>query len=163
MKGNKEMKFCTSCGSQIPDDANVCPNCGTPVNENVNPICAPDPYDHTSEFDKKDISDNKVVAMLPYLLDIPGLIIAILLTGTSKYVTFHVRTMLKYKVVDTLLFIIDAVLCITFIVPTLAYICLSITSVCLIIVFVLKIISFFQVCSGKAKDPAIIRSLNFLK
>lgn len=23
--------FCTSCGSQVPDDANVCPNCGKPL------------------------------------------------------------------------------------------------------------------------------------
>ncbi|MGN1204877.1 MAG: zinc-ribbon domain-containing protein, partial [Lachnospiraceae bacterium] len=23
--------FCGNCGNQVPDGANVCPNCGTPV------------------------------------------------------------------------------------------------------------------------------------
>ena len=31
------------------------------------------------------------------------------------------------------------------------------------ILLVLRIISFFQICSGKAKEPAIIRSLGFLR
>ena len=35
--------------------------------------------------------------------------------------------------------------------------------VALAIVLVLKVICFFQICSGKAKEPAIIRSLGFLK
>ncbi len=26
-------KFCTSCGTQLPDGANVCPQCGAPVND----------------------------------------------------------------------------------------------------------------------------------
>ena len=40
----------------------------------------------------------------------------------------------------------------------------SITSCILIVVLtVIELICFFQVCSGKAKEPAIIRSLNFLK
>lgn len=33
----------------------------------------------------------------------------------------------------------------------------------MIILLVLRIISFFQICSGKAKEPAIIRSLGFLR
>ena len=31
------------------------------------------------------------------------------------------------------------------------------------IFLVLRVICFFQICSGKAKEPAIIRSLGFLK
>lgn len=31
------------------------------------------------------------------------------------------------------------------------------------IIWVIKIISFFQICSGKAKEPAIIRSFGFLR
>ena len=31
------------------------------------------------------------------------------------------------------------------------------------IVLVLKVICFFQICNGKAKEPAIIRGLGFLK
>ena len=49
-----------------------------------------------------------------------------------------------------------ALLCWTIIVPIVG-------GVCLAIVLVLKVICFFQICSGKAKEPAIIRSLGFLK
>ena len=146
------MKFCPKCGTQCDDNAFVCPVCNEP-------LAAPstlDPNDHTAEFDPKDISDNKVVAMLPYLLSIAGLIIAILLAGTSDYVKFHVRTALKFTVVETLLGIIALVLCWTIIVPIAA-------GVCLIIILVLRIIAFFQICNGKAKDPAILSGLGLLK
>ena len=36
-------------------------------------------------------------------------------------------------------------------------------AVCIAILFVVRIICFFQVCSGKAKDAAIIGKLPFLK
>ena len=152
------MKFCSNCGTQLPDEAKVCTNCGTPL---ATPYAQPvqpmvNEFDHTAEFDPKDISDNKVIAMLPYLLGAIGLIIAILLARTSKYVAFHVRTALKYMVVNVLLGIVTVVLCWTIIVPIAGAICMCIVSV-------LQIISFFQVCMGKAKDPAIIRSLGFLK
>ncbi len=149
------MKFCTKCGTQCEDIAKVCTNCGNPFN--VAPAAAPvivaDPKDHTHEYDAKDISDNKVIAMLPYLLGPIGLIIAILMTGTSKYVQFHVRTALKFTVIEALLVFVN-------IVPILGQIAYIVgVGICL----VLRIIAFFQICSGKAKDPAIISGLGFLK
>jgi len=146
------MKFCTKCGTQCEDNANVCSNCGTAF---AAPVAAPaiDPKDHTAEFDKKDISDNKVIAMLPYLLPVFGLIIAILMASTSKYVQFHVRTVLKFTVVESLLIFVNIIP----LLGQLAYV------VGVIICAVLRIIAFFQICGGKAKDPAIIGSLGFLK
>ena len=91
--------------------------------------------------------------MLPYLMGAMGLIIAILLANTSKYVSFHVRTALKFTVVETLLAFV-------MIIPFLGWIAYS---VCVTICLVLRIIAFFQVCKGKAKDPAIIGGLGFLK
>ncbi len=148
------MKFCTKCGTQCIDEANVCTNCGYAF---TTPNAAVvDENDHTAEFDAKDISDNKVVAMLPYLMGPVGLIIAILMANTSKYVQFHVRTALKYLVVTTLIGLISALLCWTFIVPIVG-------GIAMVVIAVLQIISFIQVCQGKAKDPAIISSLKFLK
>ena len=49
------MKFCTKCGTQCEDNANVCQNCGTAFV--TAPVAAVDPSDHTAEFDPKDISD----------------------------------------------------------------------------------------------------------
>ena len=146
------MKFCTKCGTQCEDNANVCSNCGTAFAAPA-AVVAFDPKDHTAEFDKKDISDNKVIAMLPYVLPVFGLIIAILMASTSKYVQFHVRTVLKFTVIEALLVFVN-------IIPVLGQIAYV---VCTIICAVLRIIAFFQICGGKAKDPAIISSLGFLK
>jgi len=143
------MKYCSKCGAQCDDNATACPNCEAVFTAPA----AADNNDHTAEFDPKDISDNKVVAMLPYLLGPLGLIIALLMTNTSKYVTFHIRTALKFTVVETLLVFVN-------IIPVLGQIAYVVG---MLICIVLRIIAFFQICNGKAKDPAIISNLGFLK
>lgn len=148
--------FCTSCGTQfgaVPPQQNAVPPQQNAVPPQ--PAFAPayDPYDHTAEFDPKDISDNKVFAMLCYLMDFVGIIIALLATHSSKYTMFHVRQALKITVVSILsVFVI--------IIPILGWIAFPILQ---IILWVIKIISFFQICSGKAKEPAIVRSFGFLR
>ena len=157
------MKYCPKCGAQMEDNALFCPNCGNNAQPNGSPNQAPvyaapepDPFDHTGEFDAKDISENKVLCMLVYLMGAIGIIYALLAGKDSKYVAFHVRQALKFEVVTILLAIVMALLFWTIIVPIVG-------GVCLAIVLVLKVICFFQICSGKAKEPAIIRSLGFLK
>ena len=157
------MKYCPKCGAQMEDNALFCPNCGNNAQPNGSPNQAPvyaapepDPFDHTGEFDAKDISENKVLCMLVYLMGAIGIIYALLAGKDSKYVAFHVRQALKFEVITILLGIVMALLFWTIIVPIVG-------GVCLAIVLVLKVICFFQICSGKAKEPAIIRSLGFLK
>ncbi len=151
------MKFCPNCGTQMEDNAAFCPKCGVQPNAAPNVTYAPvDPYDHTAEFDPQDISDNKVYAMLVYLMGTIGIIIALLAAQSSRFVAFHVRQALKIVAVNLLMGIISAVLIWTFIVPIAA-------GVMAVVFWVIKIICFFQVCSGKAKEPAIIRSLGFMK
>ena len=94
--------------------------------------------------------------MLVYLFGAIGIIIAMLSAKDSAYVNFHVRQAIKFMIVEVLISLITALTFWTFIVPILA-------GIALIVLVVLEIICFFQVCSGKAKEPAIIRSLNFLK
>lgn len=160
------MKICPVCNNSIPDDAEFCGNCGTkvvaqqsaytiPPQQAYTPNYAPN-YDHTAEFDAKDISDNKVIAMLVYLLGPVGVIIALLVGNDSPYAAFHVRQALKITVVNTLLTLITTLLCWTIIVPFAA-------SLLILALTVIKFICFFQVCNGKAEEPAIIRNLNFLK
>lgn len=115
-----------------------------------------DPYDHTAEYSPKDISDNKVIAILVYLMGTIGIIIALLASKESPYVALHLRQGLKFLAVEVLVGIVSAVLFFTLIVPIAG-------GIFLIVLWVIKIICFFQICSGKAKEPAIIRSLGFLK
>ena len=115
-----------------------------------------DPYDHTSEFTAKDISDNKVIAMLVYLMGTVGIIIALLASKDSPYLSFHVRQALKFTVLEVLTGIITLLLFWTFIVPIAA-------GIFGIVLFVCKIIAFFSICKGNAKEPYVVRSFNFLK
>lgn len=162
------MKTCPNCHAQLDDNAIFCTACGTqfganqqgavPPQQNAVPPQAAyvppyNPYDHTAEFDPKDISDNKVFAMLCYLMGFVGIIVALLATNSSKYAMFHVRQALKIEVASILsVFVL--------IIPFLGWFAFPILQA---ILLVIKVISFFQICSGKAKEPAIIRSFGFLR
>lgn len=178
------LAFCMNCGTQLPAAqpapapapvaqaiqtppvTPVAPPPAAQFNNQVPPQNGPygnmqsapvfDPYDHTAEFTPKDISDNKVISMLVYLMGAIGIVIALLAANSSPYAAFHVRQALKFTVVTILLAIVTAVLCWTIIVPIVA----GITALALLVV---KIICFFQICKGKAVEPYIIRSLTFLK
>ena len=178
------MKICPKCNSQLADDAVFCTTCGAqlgdfaqepqpnfqdqPQNQqfnqqqNQNPYYAQpvapmyDPFDHTAEFDAKDISDNKVFAMAAYLLGLLGVIIALLASHDSKFARFHVNQALKFTIINILVMICAVVLCWTIIVPIAA-------GIMYLVILVIEIICFFQVCSGKAKEAPILRSLKFLK
>ena len=172
------MAFCPNCGAQVPDGTTVCPQCGAPIPAQGQPQGqpqqgqpqpnfqqpgyqqppymyqqAPDPKDHTAEYDPKDISDNKVFAMSAYLLGTLGTIIALLAAQKSPYAMFHVRQALKISMCEILLVIIA-------IIPVVGWI---FSGVCTIILMVVRIILFFNVCHGKAKDAPIVGSLGFMK
>ncbi len=152
------MKFCPNCGSPVEEGAATCSNCGNPLTLQTEPAPAPyvDPMDHTGEFDAADVSDNKVIAMLPYILGVVGLIIALLARTDSPYANFHVRQYLKICVCEAIIAICSAVLCWTLIVPLAG-------GICVIILLVVRVICFFQICKGQAKEPAIVGKLGFLK
>ena len=63
---------------------------------------------------------------------------------------------LKFTVISCLSLIVTGLLFWTLIVPI-------VVGVLNIILFVVRIICFFSICSGKAKEPPIIRSFGFLR
>ena len=160
------MKLCPKCNMQLEDSAAFCTNCGTQFIPNATVPQQPyvyaephrytDPADHTAEFDAQDISDNKVFAILPYLMSFIGIVIALLAIRDSKFAMFHIRQALKIEVCSILVSLLAVVLFFTFIVPIAA-------GVCAVILFVVRIICFFRACSGKAIDAPIVGKFNFLK
>ena len=155
------MAFCPKCGNQIPDDCKFCAACGAQLDANAQPapnVIPPmvDPADHTAEFTKEDISQNKIMAMAAYILGTVGIIIALLAAPQSPYAAFHSRQALKLDILTILLSLVTAVLSWTFIVPIFA-------GIAALVLLVIRIICFFQVCSGKAKDAAIVGALPFFK
>ena len=164
------MKFCPKCGAQQEDSAAVCSQCGTPFGAPMGapmgqpmaqpmgapmgyaPV-APPVFDHTADFDPKEISEGKVYALAIYLIPIFGVLIALIGATGNKFTNFHVRTWLKLQVVTALATIVG-------IIPVLGWI---VAGIWVLINFVLVLICFFNVCNGKAIDPPIIRNLGFLK
>ncbi len=154
------MKICHNCGTQLDDTVAFCVNCGYSFSGQPAPAPMPapviDPADHTAEFDPADVSENKIFAMLVYLMGIFGVIVSVLAAKDSHYVAFHTRQAIKFVVVESLVVIAAVLLAITFIVPIAA-------AIFLVVLEVLQIVAFFQVCKGEAKEPAIIKDLKFLK
>ena len=149
------MKTCSKCNLTFADDVNHCTQCGSPLAaaSAASQFTAP-PANHTASFTPEDISENKVLAMIPYLMGWIGILITLLAAGSSAYAGFHVRQALKIQVCSTLVMIIGAII------PVLGWIAIGIFSV---VVLVLNIICFFSVCKGEAKEPPIIANVKFLK
>lgn len=149
------MKFCPSCGTQCDDMSNNCPKCGAPIGGAVPAYAAPaaNPGDHTAQFSAQDISENKCYAVLCYLFGIIGIIAAAICAKESPYVKFHMAWALRLVIATGLAGIAT-------IVPIIGWIA---GPICVLICTILQIIATFQVFGNKAKEPAIIRNLNFLK
>ncbi|MBE6542476.1 MAG: zinc ribbon domain-containing protein [Ruminococcaceae bacterium] len=141
------MKSCPNCHLNYDDTVSICAQCGTTL------TYVADSTDHTARFTKEDISSNKVLAMIPYLMGWVGIIIALLASGTSEYASFHVKQALKIQVVTILSVLLN-------IVPLLGTIAFGILGV---VLFVVNIICFVNVCKGLAKEPLIVSSIPFLK
>ena len=138
----------TTGGNQ--NQQNFAPNGGQAYYQPV------DIYDHTAEFDAKDVSENKVIAMLVYLMGTVGIILALLASNTSRYAAFHVRQALKFTVIELLLGLVTLLLFWTILVPIAA-------AIMIFVLWVVRIICFFQICGGKAKEPYIVRNFKFLR
>ncbi len=117
------------------------------------PYVAYDPKDHTSEFDPKDIADNKIFAVVPYLFSFVVGIIAGIYVSESQFVKFHIKNAIRLDIASILVALL-------FIIPVLGWIA---GGILIAILFVVKIIAIVQVFSGKAKELPIISSIRFLK
>lgn len=167
------MKNCPNCHNQAKDEALFCPVCGTmldvipqpepeyfqpaqqPVPVSMPIIVAPNIHDHTDDYGAEDIRENKLSCMCAYLLNVVGVIIALLMSPSSDYAKFHIRQSLKLTILEALIAIASAILCWTFLVPILGL-------VALVILSILRLICFIDICKGRAKDAPILRELKFL-
>lgn len=183
------MKMCPNCRSQVNDEAVYCPVCGTgigiapqyvqqsaprneprfqPAESNQQPVYVPpvpyaDPYDHTDDFDAQDISENKVLAMLCYLLGPLGILMAQLAAGKSSYAAFHIKQAMKLTVAEILALLVLALGGYLLWELRLRMLMLFVVPVGLLGLVALHLVCFFLVTKGKAKEVYIVRNLKFLK
>ena len=113
-------------------------------------------YDHSSEFDSKDVSENKLYAALMYVTNLFGIAIALLADKDSPYLKFHIKQVLKLQLTITILAALTAILAWTVIVPTAGAIALA-------VLFIINIICFVNVLRNKSIEPSIVRDLKFLQ
>lgn len=172
------MIICPKCGTQMNEGTAFCKNCGTPLNTTgVQPQMGMNQqgyqqpmmnlFDHTAEFSAKDVSDNKVIAMLPYLFSWIGVLFVLLASKESPYASFHVRQYLKILVTKAVLGLLSIACVLVMIIPFLGWVIGGIGLLCIfvmkIILFVVTIMGFINVCKGTAIELPVVRSLNFLK
>lgn len=111
--------------------------------------------DFTSDFDEKDIAENKIFAMSVYALSVVGIIIALLAAGDSAFVRFHVKEALKISILEIVTSIVTLILFWTVIVPVLG-------GIIALLMTIARVIGFVNVCKGKAIRAFVVRDINFL-
>jgi uncharacterized membrane protein len=154
------MKTCPNCGALSDENVKYCPTCGVPATAEAparpNAPVSGDPYDHTHEFDPRDIADNKLYGILVYAASLLGIIVALLAVPRSPYVSFHIRQSLKLMITSVIIGFVTVVLAWTLIVPFVG-------GIALIIILVVYVICFVRACKGQAIEAPIVRGIGFLK
>jgi uncharacterized membrane protein len=111
--------------------------------------------DFTSNFDEKDIAENKIFAMSVYALSVVGIVIALLAAGNSAFVRFHVKEALKISILEIVTSIVTLILFWTVIVPVLG-------GIIALLMTIARVIGFVNVCKGKAIRAFVVRDIDFL-
>ena len=153
------MANCVKCNAELAEGAKFCPACG--ANQAAQPQAEPDladkimginnTADTTADYDKKDIEDNKFMAILAYI----GLLFLVPLFAAkeSKFAQFHTNQ-------GILLFIVGIAGAIIALLPIIGWILAPVISLATLALTILGIVN---VCQGKAKELPIIGKYKILK
>jgi len=179
------MAFCKNCGTQMDDSTKFCPSCGTgteptapqqPTQQQTQqpqyqqaPPTPPNNFsdmlntpDTTSQYDPKDMADNKTMAILSYILFFVPLLMG--LHKTSPFVKFHANQ-------GTVLFIAAALYGVAYGILTAILIFIPIIGWLIIMLLGLASLLFLGLCimgiinavNGQAKQLPVIGKFNIIK
>lgn len=164
------MANCVKCNAELEDGVKFCTACGTnqetgeqPQAQQAQPQKQAEPdladkimglnntADTTADYDKKDIEDNKFMAILAYI----GILFLIPLFAAkeSKFAKFHTNQGIILCIVGVAGGIIG-------IIPILGTIVSAVVGLATTVLMVLGIVN---VCQGKAKELPIIGKYKILK
>lgn len=187
------MAFCTNCGKELKETDKFCPFCGKAVeqpakNTQENTYYAPvgndfgdkiNEYAHTEdktyEFDRMDISDNKVFALLSYIGIL--VLVPIIAAPNSKFARFHANQGLALFIGEVAYGIFRAVLLGVFkmlfgvntnffVNPFISIVynaMNAVTGLFSLVFLVFAIIGIINAAQGKAKELPIISKIKILK
>ncbi len=155
------MLTCKQCGTQVEDNIKYCTNCGAPIEAPVEQASAPavdlsakltelnNTADTTAEYDAQDIEQNKVMALLAYII----FLIPLLAAKESKFARFHTN--------QGLVLFIGAILSsVITVIPIIGWIIAPIAG---LLITVFAILGIVNALGGKAKELPIIGKFKILK
>ncbi len=178
------MMICEKCKTEITDDIQFCPNCGanldaptskptSSASDAINKLN--DTSDTTSEYDSKDISENKVMALLSYL----GILFVIPLFAApkSKFARFHANQGLilcisgiAYSIINSILMsILNSIFrgywngYLTYTRGPIHGFLSLILNLLYVIFAILAVIGIINAVNGKAKELPLIGKFKILK
>ena len=176
------MAFCPKCGKQLEENTTVCPSCNaqeeqSATTENTQGTSSQpnvlqklnNTSDTTSEYDAKDIADNKLMALLSYLSIL--VLVPMFAAPNSKFTRFHVKQGFTLFLAYIGLFIVNFLLGM---IKTTHYIwgvpyqttpgiVVFIGWLLGIPLFVLSILGIINAVQGRAKELPIIGKITILK
>ena len=183
------MKFCGKCGQQIEENIKFCPACGAPMEDaapEAVPAQEPAPIaqepapvqnqndfsqklselnntaDTTAEFDAKDITSNKAMAILAYFG--PLVLIPIFAAKQSKFARYHANQGLALLIASIIYGIAYSILSsIILAISWRLHFIVSIIGLVSIVITVLAIIGIINAATGKAKELPLIGKFKILK
>ena len=178
------MAFCGKCGQQVNDDVKFCPACGavmgavsqqtTQTGSNADALSNKlsdfnKTADSTADFDKADIEQNKVMAILAYLGIL--VLVPIFAAPNSKFARYHANQGLILCIATIGWAIVDYIL--TAILLAIfwkglglwgAYsLCATLLNLVYIAFTVLAIIGIINAANGRAKELPFIGKFRILK
>lgn len=170
------MAFCHNCGTQMEDDTKFCPSCGADQTPQAKPNTDPGVQekaeeawekftktaDTSEEYDKKDVEDNKIMALLSYL----GILFLVPLLGApdSKFARFHANQGIVLFIAWAAYGIVYSILTTIFsFVPVLRWLVPFILGVLWIVPLVFAILGIVNTVNGKAKELPLIGKIKILK
>ncbi len=157
------MAFCNKCGNQLPDGANNCPSCGTPVGGTqnaqnfVNNMM--NTNDTTSQFDPQDIANNKGMSVLAYI----GILflIPLLACPNSRFARFHTNQGLVLFLLGLAGSVVTGTITI---IPFIGWVLGPILGVAVsIFELVLMIMGIINAAQGQAKELPLIGKISLIK
>ena len=175
------MAFCGKCGTQVNDGVKFCPSCGAPVsaqeqtNQDTQQQTAGaqndfsakiaelnNTADNTAEFDKADIEQNKVMAILAYLSWL--VLIPLFAAPKSKFARYHANQGLVLAIVEIAWWIVQGILsAVLYSISWRLGFISTILGLVNIVFLIFAIIGIMNAAQGKAKALPIIGKFKILK
>ena len=169
------MAFCGKCGQKIEEGIKFCPACGAPVEVNAQQTAQQQTQlqsntfgnlnnaaDTTVQFNKTDIEQNKVMAILAYFGIL--VLIPIFAAKESKFARFHSNQGLVLCIAAILYGVAYSILsAVILAISWRLYFVISLLGLVGVVFAVLAVIGIINAANGKAKELPVIGKFKILK